>query len=168
MTAGIPTVFVSYSWDDAAHKTWVRDFFTNGLRSRGVDAVVDWHNLTYGDRADEFMERLASVCDHVAVICTPNYAERARSDQGGIGYEKVLIKQFLQRNVAFKRVVPILRRGDNTAVPAFLGSRLYADMRQDGECDEILDELAALFYGQQLHPAAPVAPPPDWLKGLLS
>ena len=31
-----PTVFISYSWDDDAHKEWVRQFATQ-LRADGVD-----------------------------------------------------------------------------------------------------------------------------------
>jgi hypothetical protein len=51
-----PTVFISYSWDDEAHKEWVRQLATQ-LRADGVDARLDhWHAVP-GDQLPEFMER---------------------------------------------------------------------------------------------------------------
>jgi hypothetical protein len=35
-----PTVFISYSWDDEAHKGWVRQLATQ-LRHDGVDTRLD-------------------------------------------------------------------------------------------------------------------------------
>ncbi|WP_254642919.1 toll/interleukin-1 receptor domain-containing protein [Streptomyces sp. BV333] len=163
-----PVVFVSYSWDSEPHTIWVREVFTNGLRSRGVEAVADVHETDYGDPLDDFMERLAESCSHIAVICTPNYAARARGDIGGVGYEKALIRRFMASAAPGQRVVPILRAGDGTSVPPFLGSRRWVDMRSDVDTDILLDELSALFYGQQLYRAAPIAEPPDWLKKLIS
>jgi hypothetical protein len=162
-----PIVFVSYSWDGPAHRSWVRDTFVNGLRGRGVDALMDVHRLRYGDKIDEFMETLLPSCDHIAVICTPNYEKRAKHDLGGVGYEKALIKRFMATYGAARRVVPVLRSGDETAVPAFLGSRLWVDIRDDCDVENLLDELAALFYGQQVHRAPPVANPPAWLQEYL-
>ncbi|WP_406261175.1 toll/interleukin-1 receptor domain-containing protein [Streptomyces chartreusis] len=163
-----PLVFVSYSWDSDPHMAWVREEFTNGLRSRGVDAVVDVHATNYGDLLDDFMEGLAGRCNHIAVICTPNYATRARGDIGGVGYEKALIKKFLTSTSPTRRVVPILREGDASSVPPFLGSRIWVDMRSDSNTEILLDELTALFYGQQIYRAAPLEEPPDWVKKLVS
>ncbi|WP_170305343.1 toll/interleukin-1 receptor domain-containing protein [Kitasatospora viridis] len=161
-------VFVSYSWDSEPHKLWVREDFTNGLRSLGVDAVVDVHGTSYGDSLDDFMERLVESCNHIAVICTPNYADRARRDAGGVGYEKVLIKRFMASAEPGRRVIPVLRDGDGHSVPPFLGSRLWVDMRNDALTPVMLDELAALFYGRQLYGAVTLAEPPDWLKKLIA
>jgi hypothetical protein len=44
-----PKVFISYSWDNEAHKEWVRQLATQ-LRADGVDARLDhWHAVP-GDR----------------------------------------------------------------------------------------------------------------------
>ena len=145
-----PVVFVSYSWDSKAHQEWVRRVLVDGLRARGVEAIMDIYGLEYGDKSDQFMEDLFTRCDHVLVVCTPNYADRAKNDLGGVGYEKALIKQRLIAVGPGFRLVPALRVGDGTAVPAFLGTRLYADMRDDQANGDVLDVLAALFYGQQL------------------
>jgi len=159
---GFPKVFVSYSWDDERHGIWVRDGFTNPLRRLGVDAVMDVHGLTYGDDIDQFMEA-ALECDHIAIICTPRYAERANRGVGGVGYEKAIIRRFIERKVPPGRVVPIIRKGGMDSVPTFLATLVYADMRDDGVCVDVLVQLASLFYGREIHPAAPAVQQPDWL-----
>ncbi|GAA2470420.1 toll/interleukin-1 receptor domain-containing protein [Streptomyces mauvecolor] len=167
-TWSTPIVFVSYSWDSNPHMEWVRRHFTNGLRSRGVRAVTDVHETEYGDLLDDFMERIAANCDHIAVICTPRYADRARRSKGGVGYEKELIRRFMDKDRPANRVVPILRDGDGNSIPPFLAaSRRYVDMRDNARFEDLLDELAALFYGQQIYKAPPVSEPPNWLKELM-
>jgi TIR domain len=38
-----PKTFISYSWDDDAHKEWVKQLATR-LRADGVDVTLDrWH-----------------------------------------------------------------------------------------------------------------------------
>jgi len=93
-----PTVFISYSWDDEAHKEWVRQLATE-LRADGVDARLDlWHAVP-GDQLPNFMEREIRESDYVIVICTPKYKAKSDNRAGGVGYEgnimaaEVLAKQ---------------------------------------------------------------------------
>jgi hypothetical protein len=51
-----PTVFISYSWDDLAHKEWVKELATQ-LRTHGVNVCLDHWHAAPGDRLPEFMER---------------------------------------------------------------------------------------------------------------
>jgi hypothetical protein len=117
-----PLVFVSYSHDSRVHQSWVREIFVDGLRRRSVDARMDVYELAYGDRIDGFMESFVAECDHIAVICTPNYADRAAGDRGGVGYEKQLIRRFIERARPGQKVIPVLRAGGDDAVPAYLGT----------------------------------------------
>ena len=62
-----PTVFISYSWDDEAHKEWVRQLATK-LRHDGVDARLDhWHAVP-GDQLPGFMEREIRDNDYVVIV----------------------------------------------------------------------------------------------------
>jgi len=150
-----PLVFISYSWDGPEHQTWVREVLANGLRKRAVDAQIDQHNLRYGDSTDAFMEASIPAADHIVVVCTPNYYQRAANDQGGVGYEKQLIKRYMAVHGKARRVVPVLRSGDEAgAVPPFLGPRLYVDWRDDTYTESRLDELAAVLTDQPF-PQAP-------------
>jgi TIR domain len=167
-TSQAPLVFVSYSHDSREHQDWVRKVFVSGLIGRGVNARMDVHELSYGDRIDAFMEDFLGRCDHVAVICTPNYAERSAGDVGGVGYEKQLIRRFIDAVDPSRKVIPVLRAGDANAVPAYLGSRLYADMRSDENTAALLDEVATVLYGLRVHEAPPIAAPPAWLEKRLA
>lgn len=160
MSSTPPTVFVSYSWDDAQHQTWVRTVLVDGLRQRGVDARMDVYELSPGDPIDGFMETFLESCTHVVVVCTQNYYQRAGADLGGVGYEKELIKRFIGRAAPDQRVVPVVRAGGRAAVPPFLGSRVSVDMSDDSISGLVLDELAATFYGQKFHKAPALGPPP--------
>ena len=74
-----PTVFISYSWDDEAHKEWVRQLATK-LRHDGVDARLDhWHAVP-GDQLPGFMEREIRDNDYVVIVCT--HAHRYGHRQG--------------------------------------------------------------------------------------
>jgi hypothetical protein len=155
-----PLVFVSYSWDTREHQKWVREVLTNGLRRRGVDAQIDQHNLRYGDPTDRFMEEFIPRADHVVVVCTPGYYAKAASDEGGVGYEKQLIKRYIAIHRQSRRVVPVLRDGEPaTSIPPFLGSRLYVDLRSDDDADVMLDDLAAVLIDRPLLEAPPVQAP---------
>src|SRR5271165_5715856 len=85
-----PTVFISYSWDDEAHKEWVRQLATK-LRADGVDARLDhWHAVP-GDQLPHFMEREIRENDFVIIVCTPNYRRKSNNRTGGVGYEGDII-----------------------------------------------------------------------------
>lgn len=163
-----PLVFVSYSHDSPDHTEWVRKIFVNGLRHRAVDARMDLYGLSYGDKVDAFMETFIARCDHVVAICTPNYAERAAQDLGGVGYEKQLIRRFMGAASPAQKVIPVVRAGGESAVPAYMGTRLYVDMQTGDHADELLDQLAIVLYGGQVYEPPPVAALPPWLADNLS
>ncbi|PZF32059.1 toll/interleukin-1 receptor domain-containing protein [Curtobacterium sp. MCPF17_051] len=164
-TPGAPRVFVSYSWDSPEHQLWVREVFVAGLRRRGVDAVMDAHELLPGANVTRFMRSSIQRADHIAVICTPNYARRAEAGTGGVGEEAVLIRQLLPNLRPAQRVVPVLRGGTaNEAVPPMLGQAMFVDARSDDDVALVLNELAAAFFGMPMTPAPPMAAPPTWLR----
>ena len=50
-----PSAFISYSWDDDEHKSWVRAF-AERLRADGVEAILDQWAAVPGDQLPQFME----------------------------------------------------------------------------------------------------------------
>ena len=155
-----PLVFISYSWDSVEHRTWVREVLANGLRKRAVDAQIDHYNLRPGDLTDAFMEKVIPAADHIVVVCTPTYYQRAAHDEGGVGYEKQLIKRYMAFHGGTRLVVPALRVGDAaSAIPPFFGSRLWVDFRDDYYAELMLDELAAALTDRPFHQAPPVQGP---------
>ncbi len=50
-----PSAFISYSWDSAAHKTWVRQL-AERLVTNGVKIKLDQWNVAPGESLTAFME----------------------------------------------------------------------------------------------------------------
>ena len=51
----VPKAFISYSWDDDAHKEWVKQLATR-LRADGVDVTLDRWHAAPGDQIPAFMD----------------------------------------------------------------------------------------------------------------
>lgn len=84
-----PTVFISYSHDNDAHKAWVLKLATD-LRSHGVNAILDQWDLRVGSDLRFFMEQGLSEANLVLCICSKAYVDKFNSGNGGSGYEGVL------------------------------------------------------------------------------
>jgi hypothetical protein len=66
----VKSAFISYSWDDDAHREWVRGL-AERLRADGVDVSVDRWATAPGDQLSAFMERAIRDNQFVVIICTP-------------------------------------------------------------------------------------------------
>src|SRR4051812_36864813 len=128
-----PSVFISYSWDSAIHKKWVRQLAERLIRN-GVRVWIDQLNLRPGESLTRFMESKIKSSGHVLVICTPQYARRSNKRVGGVGYEQQIISGRIAAGIPRRKLIPIVRAGEialgpKCAIPDhFVGS--YAlDMR---------------------------------------
>ena len=140
-----PKVFISYSHDSPEHKQWVSELGAK-LRHNGIDAILDQWDLGLGDVATRFMERGIVDADRVLVICTDQYVKKANSDEGGVGYERMIVNTELVQNLGTDKFIPIIRQASQKEkVPTFLGTRVYADFRDDSqfdaECEKLIREL---------------------------
>jgi hypothetical protein len=126
-----PKVFISYSWDDEAHKEWVRQLGIQ-LRADGIDARLDhWHAVP-GDQLPEFMEREIGDADFVVVVCTPGYKMKSETRVGGVGYEGGIMSAevFLKQN--HRKFIPVLARGSWVeSAASWLGGKNYIDLSAD-------------------------------------
>ncbi len=122
-----PNVFISYSWDDDAHKAWVKSL-ANLLLENGINAILDDYDTEPGDRLPHFMEDAVSKADKVLIICTEKYKGKADKRQGGVGYEEHIISSELMKGNE-KKFIPILRRGNsNSSIPICLEGKKYIDL----------------------------------------
>jgi hypothetical protein len=118
----MPTVFISYSWDGAGHKAWVRRFGED-LQTRGITVWLDQFDLRLGDDVTKFMERGVSEADYVLLVCTEQFGQKANERRGGVGYEQAVVtSEILNSNPTRGRFVCILRQG----VPVSVPPRLHA------------------------------------------
>lgn len=157
---GIPTAFISYSWDSDAHKTWVRQL-AEKLRSRGVRVILDQWELSAGTDRTHFMESNIVASDFVIIICTPGYAAKGNKRDGGVGYEAMVITSHLAQQILQDKFIPVLRSRslDDSAVPIWLQSKIGADLRGDPYDPKQYDFLLRALHRAN-DPAPPIGPKP--------
>ena len=121
-------VFFSYSHDSEEHKAWVKSL-AKSIESRGMEPILDQNDLNYGDDILQFAEAAVESSTYVLMVCTPNYAIKAKNRRGGVGWEINIITSELYRGTRGKFIV-LLRDGSlETSIPGFMRNTLYVDMR---------------------------------------
>ena len=149
-----PTAFVSYSWDNDEHKSWVGDL-AQRLRSDGVDVKLDQWETAPGDQLTEFMERGIRDHDFVVIICTPKYRERSDSRAGGVGYEGDIITAEMLTQRDQRKFIPVWRSGRwEEAAPSWLVGKYHIDLSNEPYDEAAYNNLLMTLRGER-----PKAPP---------
>ncbi len=144
-----PTAFVSYSWDNEEHKSWVRDL-ARRLRRDGIDVKLDQWETAPGDQLTAFMERGVREHDFVAIICTRKYKERSDSRAGGVGYEGDIMTAEVSREQNHRKFIPILRSGTwETAAPFWVEGKYYIDLRGNPYDQRAYHDLLLTLRGER-------------------
>ncbi len=155
----LPKAFISYSWDNDQHRTWVRNLAAC-LRGDGVDVVLDQWDAAPGDQLPEFMERSVLENDFVLIVCTPRYKEKSDGRVGGVGYEGDIMTAEALANRTPRKFIPILRTGDwRSAAPSWLVGKYYVDLRGETYSEEKYQDLLTTLHGLRQQ-APPVGPAP--------
>lgn len=166
-----PTAFISYSWDDEAHKAWVLAL-PERLVENGVVVRLDRWDVPLGASLTAFMERSVQDCDFTLVICTPNYASRSQTRTGGVGYEQQIISGHIVSGIDRTKFIPIVRSGSfevaasDYSLPSHFSGIHALDLRGDFSDEVFEDLLRAIFRIPRLTPpnlgrAPEFAPAPD-------
>lgn len=155
----MPKVFISYSWDNPNHKSWVRDLAAS-LREDGVEVILDQWDLILGDSLTQFMEKAISESDYILIICTPNYKRKADNRIGGVGYEEnIITAQSIHINNK-RKFIPILRKGSwRESAPIWLMDRMYEDLSGAPYSEENYIHLLATIHNIEI-PAPPIGEMP--------
>ena len=130
-----PLVFISYSWDDEAHKLWVKSLADRLVEEGGVDTIFDQDDCPPGTDFLHFMEQAIDTSDKVLIIMTPNYKRKADERITGVGYETSMGSyEVYSQDVSKPKFIPVLRSGSHQeATPKFLVSKAPVDMRTEKE-----------------------------------
>jgi hypothetical protein len=149
-----PKAFISYSWDSEQHRRWVIALATR-LREKGVNVVLDHWHLKLGADKTMFMEKAVQESDHVLLICTPKYREKAEGRLGGVGWEASIVTAQLADDLAQTKFIPVLREGSfKSTLPIWLKNRVGVDLSAEPYSEDQFELLL-----RDLHEAS-VAPPP--------
>jgi hypothetical protein len=150
----IPSAFLSYSWDSEEHRRWVITLATR-LRENGIDVILDAWHLSLGADKTLFMEKAVRESDHVLLLCTPSFKQKAEGRLGGVGWEVSIVTAELADDLTQTKFIPVLREGSfRTTLPVWLRNRVGVDLSADPYSEEQFRILL-----RDLHGAA-TAPPP--------
>ncbi len=177
-TSKTPKAFISYSWDDAAHKEWVKQLATR-LREDGVDVTLDSWHARLGEDIPAFMERAIRENDFLVSICTPRAREKADHRDGGVGYETRIMAAYAFEGGAGKTFIPVVRReGAEDVTPTWLLGIYGVDLSEGTHYENQYGLLRQTLLGEVEGPPPigrdrnrtqrPIEPsqqwPPDWYQ----
>ncbi len=147
--ATIPKAFISYSWDDEAHKKWVKDLAVR-LRGDGVDVTLDRWGVAPGGQLPEYMERSVRENDFVLIVCTPQYKTRSDNRTGGVGYEGDIMTAEVLVYGNNSKFVPLLRTGEwEKAAPSWLLGKYRVDFRGNPYSEDSYQELLDYLFDRR-------------------
>lgn len=133
-------VFISYSWDTPAHKSWVGDL-ADKLSLSGFYVLLDQYN-TSGISLELFMDLGIERADKVIVIGTPSYKLKSITPSGGAPYEGAIIRNALYQDIGTTKIVPCVREGNFfNSLPSTICGRVGVDFTDDKVFSQKYDEL---------------------------
>lgn len=154
-----PRVFISYSWDSPEHRLWVAKL-ARDLYGFGVEVILDQWHASLGQDLGEFMRRSMLDSDRVLVICTETYVQKAQNQQGGVGYEQMLVTGEMMRDVGTTKFIPIVKQvSQQRILPSWLASRLYIDLSDGAAYHAAVEHLARTLHNISV-PVPPLGQPP--------
>jgi tetratricopeptide (TPR) repeat protein len=149
----IPKVFISYSWDDAAHKTWVREKLAARLRGNGIETILDQWHAAPGDQLPAFMEQAVREDNFVLIVCTPGYKSRFESREKGAGFEADIIQAEVLVKRNHRKFIAILRRGEwSEALPSALQGKYSIDLRDGLDYEANYQDLVLTLQDKRPRP----------------
>lgn len=144
-------VFVSYSWDGAQHKAWVKKLADTLEEIQEVHVTWDGYDLDALVDKNLFMEAGIHDADLILVIATAKYKEKADGRLGGVGLETFMGSAVhwdgLLKDKKSKLVV--IRREANST-PRYLQGHFYLDFVEDADYPQRIEELLDLLRGKSL------------------
>lgn len=163
-----PIVFVSYSWTSPEHEQWVYTLAERLRASDNVDVKLDKWELKEGQDKYAFMEKmvLSPDIEKIIIICDRGYCDKANSNLGGVGTEKLLITPEVYENVEQTKVIPIVAERDENGkeyLPNFIKTRIYIDLSDDTTFEENYEKLVRSLYNAPLYRKPPLGGRPVFL-----
>jgi hypothetical protein len=141
------SAFISYSWDDEAHREWVRKL-AERLRTDGVDVSIDRWAVVPGDQLPAFMERAIRENQFVVIICTPRYKQRSDAREGGVGYEGDIMTSEVMDSQNNRKLIPVLRSGPwSQAAPSWLLGKYHVNLSGDPYSERDYEDLVRTLLG---------------------
>jgi hypothetical protein len=119
-----PQIFISYAHDDELFADKILSF-SNKLRSKGIDAIIDQYEDSPPEGWHRWMENQIMQSDYVLVVCTQLYYQKCHCIDNkagrGVSWEVLIIYQHLydshSNNTKFILVIFENDDWDNVLIP---------------------------------------------------
>jgi len=162
-----PKAFISYSWGSQEHEEWVIDL-AEKLVENGVDVTFDKWDLSEGDEAVNFMERMVKdpEIEKVIIISDKDYTKKADNREGGVGKETQIISKKIYDNVEQDKFVVVVSEKDEDGkpyLPTFYEGRIYIDLSDPGTYGENFEKLLRWIYDEPIHEKPELGTKPSFL-----
>ena len=128
----------------------------SGLKTNGVDVILDRWRLREGQDAHAFMETMVSDSSirKVVVICDKTYAEKSVGRMGGVGTESSIMSSEIYGRSDQTKFVAICREKDEFGkayLPVFFQSRLYIDLSEQADYAAGFEQLLRWCHDEPLY-----------------
>lgn len=144
-----PRAFISYAWESAELKTWVKSLSTR-LRQDGVEVLLDQWAVAPGDQLPSFMEGAIRDNDFVVIICTPTYKAKSEGRKGGVGYEGDIMTSEVLQSRNNRKFIPVLKQDDwEASSPGWLQGRYFIDLRGEPYSEDHYQDLLVTLLGNR-------------------
>jgi hypothetical protein len=162
-----PKIFISYSWTNPSHESWVINL-AERLVSDGVDVSIDKWDLKEGHDKFNFMETMVKSPDinKVLIILDKKYSEKADQRAGGVGTETQIISPNIYSNVSQEKFIPVVSERDedgNGFIPAYLKGRIYIDLSEQEHYETNYENLLRNIYKRPAYSKPKIGKAPSYL-----
>ncbi len=167
-TNGNYLVFISYSWDPENFDSKV-EMIAKRLLNNGINVIFDKYDCKPGNNLYKFMEDSVNrpEVDHVLIMCTEAYKQKADSREHGVGAETLIISPQVYQNCMQSKMIPIILERDQQGrpcKPVYIASNLHFDFSDDAEFDSEFEKLIRFIYKKSLLEKPEVGQPPAFLE----
>lgn len=135
-------IFISYSWDNEAHKQWTLNLANQLEEYSELHITLDQYDLDSFSDKNHFMESGVFDNDYIILIVTPEYVHKSNSRSGGVGIEtKLASSRHWEESLTLgvSKIIPILRSG--TELPNYIKEKFYIDFRDDEKLSSSFEQL---------------------------
>tara|TARA_R110002020_G_C16308395_1_gene773624 strand:- start:1134 stop:1640 length:507 start_codon:yes stop_codon:yes gene_type:complete len=143
--AADPKLFISYSWSNQDHESWVVKL-AEELVSQGIHVILDKWDLQPGHDANDFMEGMVKdkTVTKVIMVCDEVYARKSDSRKGGAGTEAQIITPEIYAETRQDKFVAVVRERDADGkpfLPTYYKGRIYFDLSDPSGYAEEFDKI---------------------------
>lgn len=141
-----PTAFLSYSWDSKEHKKWVLSLVSRLFDKRVETSIDVLETQKETVNLNNMMIKNIKEKDYTILVLTEEYANKADTLQGGVGFETNMLIPLIMGNL--QKIILIVRtKGDKSKViPFYLTGVHYIDFSDDIQFEESFTELLHKIY----------------------